>query len=122
MSEVPKYAYYPYQSDLTNDPIAPANLHDARFMGDYSRVSGGKNKRNKRRGRKTRGGSNFFSNLYTQLANSGSGMNYINSFGAVNGAINQSALVTGTGGVVDGSVTSHPVMVQPYGFPNPPLA
>lgn len=120
LSSVPQYAYYPYNADLRNDPTAPAHIGDARFMGDYSRMSGG-GKRS-RRGRKIRGGSNFFSNLYTQLANSGSGMNYIQSFGAANGGVNQSALITGTGGVVNGAATSQPVSEQPYGFQNPPLA
>lgn len=121
LSSVPQYAYYPYNSDLRNDPTSPTNMNDARFMGDYSRMSGGKRSR-RRKGRKIRGGSNFFSNLYTQLANSGSGMNYIHSFGSANGGINQSALITGTGGVVNGAVTSQPVIEQPYGFQNPPLA
>lgn len=128
LTDVPQYAYYPYNSNLINDQTDPANINTARFMGDYSRMSGGgkrrreKGRKRGRKSRKTRGGSNFFSNLYTQLANSGSGMNYINSFGAVNGSTNQSALVTGTNGLVNSSSTSHPVLSQPYGFPNPPLA
>jgi len=124
LSSVSQYAYYPYNADLRNDPTAPAHIGDARFMGDYSRMSGGgkRSRRSRRRGRKMRGGSNFFSNLYTQLANSGSGMNYIQSFGAANGGINQSALITGTGGVINGAATSQPVSEQPYGFQNPPLA
>ena len=119
LSNVPQYAYYPYQSDIQNDPQNPANVGNGRTMGDYSRGGGRKTRRS--RGKKTRGGSNFFSNLYTQLANSGSGMNYINSFGAANGGINQSTLITGTNVVVNGSVTSQPAIEQPYGFQNPPL-
>ena len=144
LSAVPTTLYYPYNSNLTNDPQNPAVVGSGRFMGDYSttfvggtkyrrqkegcgrtesgriRMSGGK--RNKqRRGRKMRGGSNFFSTLYNNFSNSGSGMNYIHSFGALNGGVNQSALITGTGGVVNGSATSQPVTEQPYGYHNPPL-
>jgi hypothetical protein len=120
LSAVPTTLYYPYNSNLTNDPQNPAAVGSGRFMGDYSRMSGGKRNK-KRRGRKMRGGSNFFSTLYNNFSNSGSGMNYIHSFGALNGGVNQSALITGTGGVVNGSATSQPVTEQPYGHHNPPL-
>ena len=120
LNQVPQYAVYPYNADLKLDPQNPAAVADARFMGDYSRMAGGRRRRG--RGRKIRGGSNFFANLYTQLANSGSGMNYVNSFGAINGSTNQSALVTGTGGMVNGNASSQPVLEQPYGHSNPPLA
>jgi hypothetical protein len=121
LTAVPSYAYYSYNGDLTNDPQNPSNVMDARFMGDYSRTTGGK-RRGRGRKLKIKGGSNFFSNLYTNLVNSGSGMNYINSFGAANGGVNQGDLVNGTGGVVNANATSQPVLSQPYGFPNPPLA
>ena len=122
LNQVPQYAVYPYNSDLRLDPQNASAVGSARFMGDYSRMSGGGKGRRRGRGRKVRGGSNFFANLYTQLANSGSGMNFVNSFGAVNGSTNQSALVTGTGGMVNANVTSQPVSEQPYGHSNPPLA
>lgn len=121
LSDVPQNAYYPYNSNLTNDPTSPANIGSARIMGDYSRTTGGGGGRGRRRRpRKIRGGSNFFSNLYTQLANSGAGMNYINSFGALNGGVNQSNLINGTMSN-NSSHFSHPVSDQPYGHQNPPL-
>jgi hypothetical protein len=123
LNDVPTSAYYPYNGNLANDPTSPANIQAARFAGDFSRTTGGR-RRTMRRGRRLRqrGGVNFFNGLYNQMAATGSGMNHITSMGAVNGVNNQSNIITGVGPVSNTAVTSQPVLTQPYGFSNMPLA
>ena len=118
----PKF-FYTYNGNLTNDPQNPSSQVAERFAGDFSRVSGGARRRNKKRiGKTKKGGMSFLTNAYSGVMNSGSNMNAITSFGVANGANVQANTITGLGGTVSNSAVSQPVLDQPYGYYNPPLA
>ena len=120
--------YYAYNSNLASDPQNPSAQVAERFAGDFSRVSGGgrrgriNSRKNKRLGKSKKGGMSFLSNAYSGIMNSGSNMSSITSFGAVNGASVQANTITGLGGTVSNNAVSQPVINQPYGYSNPPLA
>lgn len=107
--------FYPYNGNLGGDPQNPSAQVDARFAGDFSRVSGGARRRHKKRlGKTKKGGMSFF--------NSGSNMSAITSFGAVNGSQVQANTLTGLTQTLGSSAMSQPVLDYPYGYYNPPLA
>lgn len=133
LNEVPSSAYYAYNSNLTNDPTSPSNVHSARFMGDFSRMSGGKRNKSRRKRRsnksnrrnahryKQKGGVNFFSNMYDSLQSTGSGSHYVTALGSLNSVNTQSNLLAGIDPPNNTSSYSQPVIDSPYGFSNPPL-
>jgi hypothetical protein len=113
----PEY-FYKF-SDHVTDPTNPSAIVDERLAGDFSRTTGGKGKR---RMRKIKGGSNLLTNTYGSIANSGSDMNYITSFGIPNGVGSQVNLLSATNPLNSSNTMLHPVTTNPYGFHNLPLA
>ena len=109
---LPEHYYYKYNSDLSSDPTAPANMVDSRLAGDFSRTNGGgvggrrrRRLSKKQRCNKMRGGSSFFTGISNQIHSSGSGHNFLTSLGVPNGYDTQNSLLSGTGGIINSSIT-----------------
>ena len=119
LNQLDSQHFYKY-SDHNQDPTNPNILVNERLAGDFSRTMGGK-KRKMRKLRKMKGGSNILTDTYNTIANTGSNMNFITSFGMPNGVGSQLNLLNASHTSNNSDTMIHPVSVNPYGFQNRPV-